>query len=48
MTEFNGMIVARIAVDNYDLGEVRQKLTEKLSELDFVVATLIGVGDESE
>ena len=48
MSEFNGMIVARIAVDNYDLEDVRQKVGEKLSELDFVVATLIGVDEMGE
>lgn len=41
MSKFEGMIVARIVVDNYDFAEVHQKLTEKLSELDFVVATQI-------
>lgn len=42
MTKFTGYMVARIVVDNYDFDEVHQKLTEKLSELDFVVATHIG------
>lgn len=46
MSKFDGLIIARIAVSNYDLEDVQQKLTDKLSELDFVVATLIGAEND--
>ena len=48
MTLFDGLIVARIAVSNYDLEDVQQQLTDKLSELDFVAATLIGPENENK
>lgn len=48
MTLFDGLIVARVAVSNYDLEDVREKLTNKLSELDFVIASLIGIEEANK
>jgi hypothetical protein len=42
MDNFNGTVVAHIVVDNYNIEDVRQQITDKLSELDFVVASSIG------
>jgi hypothetical protein len=46
MSEFDGRLVVRLVVDNYDLEAVRSLVSEKLGELDCVVASLVGIDDE--
>ena len=46
MSEFDGRLVVRLVVDNYDLEVVMSLVSEKLGELDCVVASLVGIDDE--
>jgi hypothetical protein len=45
MSDFDGNLIVRLVVDVYDLDVVRSLVSDKLGELDFVVASIVGVED---